>query len=145
MAFMRFPITPELRQIVTESREDGIACPYVIHTRPISMRPQHQKNKLHWVAVNPEYLSKAFAKARDIAKVGETLEPKEKPTFHEIRSLASRLLRDLGWSKSDIQQGLAHTDEKITDIYLADPGQIKKEHYREVRIGLGVDATRVAK
>lgn len=83
-------------QIITESRDDGIACPYVIHTRPISMRPQHQKNKLHWAAINPEYLSMAFAKARDTAGVGADLQSGEKPAFHEIRSLGSRLLRGLG-------------------------------------------------
>ena len=145
MAFMRFPVTPELRQIVNESRSDGIACPYVIHARPISMRPQHQKNKLHWAAINPEYLSKAFAKARDASGVAADLDNRAEPTFHEIRSLGSRLLLNLGWSKSDIQQGLAHSDEKTTDIYLADPGRITKDHYREVRIGLDVDATRAEK
>lgn len=142
LAFMRFPVTPELRQIVTESREDGIACPYIIHARPQSMRPQHQKNKTHWAAINPEYLSKAFAKARDAAGVGANLDNREKPTFHEIRSLGSRLLRDMGWSKADIQQGLAHTSEKTTDLYLSDPSQITRDHYNEVRIGLDVEATR---
>lgn len=145
LAFMRFPVVPELKQIIVESREDGIACPYIIHMRPLSMRPQHQKNKLHWAAVNPEYLTKAFAKARDAAEVGADLQKNEKPTFHEIRSLGSRILRAQGWSVEDIQQGLAHTDEKTTHLYLSDPGRITKEHYNEVRVGLDIDATRAAK
>lgn len=145
MAFMRFPVNKELDQIVDESREDSIACPYVIHARPLSMRPQHQKNKPHWAAINPEYLSKAFAKARDSAGVASKLESRQKPTFHEIRSLGSRLLLAMGWTKEQIGQGLAHSDEKTTDLYLTDPSRITKEHYHEVRIGLDVAATRLKK
>ncbi len=45
----------------------------------------------------------------------EPLAKKEKPTFHETRSLGARLYERMG---EDPQKPLCHSDKKMTDVYL---------------------------
>ena len=66
----------------------------------------------------PDYLTKAFAKARDQARIYADLRDEEQPTFHEIRGLGSRMLKERGMEKTAIKILMAHADEKTTDIYL---------------------------
>jgi integrase len=46
------------------------------------------------------------------------MKPRERPTFHEIRGLGSRLYREQGMSKAAIQALMTHTNERVTEIYL---------------------------
>ena len=132
MAFIRIPMTDQIEQILSKSRKSGIASPHIVHMRPQSMRPQHLQNKAHWSSVTPDYLSKAFAKARTAAGVGADLAARQRPSFHEIRSLGGRTYRELGYSKEYIQALMTHSDEKVTEIYLNNPDEIKPEHYKRV-------------
>jgi integrase len=68
--------------------------------------------------VNPQYLSKAFEAARDRSERWSTLKPRERPTFHEIRSLGARLHRAAGIPETDIQALMTHADQRTTQIYL---------------------------
>ena len=97
---------------------------------------QHQQNKPHWSYVNPSYLTKTFKKVRDRSGLFDGWEPRQRPTFHEIRSLGGRLYRKLGHPKEYVQALMTHTDETTTDIYLADPEALTEENYRRVKADL---------
>ena len=65
-----------------------------------------------------DYLTKAFAKARDEARIYADLRDEEQPTFHEIRELGSSMLKERGMEKSAIKNLMVHVDEATTDLYL---------------------------
>ena len=137
-AFIRIPVTDTIQQTIAKSRLDEILSPYIVHMRPASMRSQHLKNKEHWSAVTPDYLSKTFKRIRDQVGVGKELEPRQRPTFHEVRSLGGRTYIELGRPKQFVQALMTHSDEKVTDIYLAG-GELETRHYRQVVADMALD------
>lgn len=124
MAFIRIRITPQLEEIRRRSLEaDGVTYlpatrPFLVHRAPDRRRRQWTEGKRHWTYVNPGYLSKAFADAREASKRYIDLEPRQRPSFHEIRGLGARLYQDQGIPETDIQALMTHTDRKTTQIYL---------------------------
>jgi hypothetical protein len=119
MAFIKIALTEQLLALQSRSRQlDGTVSPYLIHRRPDSMRREHIDPKPHWTYVMPDYLSKAFASARDQVERFAALAPRERPTFHEIRGLGSRLYLEQGLAKTAIQALMTHTHERVTEIYL---------------------------
>lgn len=132
MAFIRVRETPTIRDIWTRAWEDGLACPCLVHRRPLSMRPQHLKNKAHPFAVEPDFVTRAFGEARDAAGVAAQLSPRQRPTFHEIRALGGRLYRKAGWTRDQVQALMTHADGKTTEIYLTSPEALTDDHYRPV-------------
>jgi hypothetical protein len=66
MGFIKIAITMQLEDIRRRSRKvDSIASPYLVHRAPDRQRREWTEGKPHWTFVNPGYLSKAFAEARD--------------------------------------------------------------------------------
>jgi integrase len=63
-------------------------------------------------------LSKRFADLRQNLPELARLDPRQQPTFHEIRSLGSKLLEDQGATLDDIQALMGHADPETTEIYL---------------------------
>jgi len=124
MAFIRIEITEELDAIRRRSlMVDGVthlpsSRPFLVHRSPDRERRQWTEGKPHWTYVNPEYLSKAFADARDQVERFKAMDARRRPTFHEIRGLGSRLQKQRGRSKADIQKLMTHTDQRATAIYL---------------------------
>lgn len=119
MAFIKIAITEQIEEFLRRSRQlDDTASPYMIHRRPDSMRREHLEPKPHWTYVTPDYLSKAFAEARDQVPRFNAIPPRTRPTFHEVRGLGARLYEDSGMAKQSIQRLMTHTDQKVTEIYL---------------------------
>lgn len=120
MAFIRIELTPQLLEFQSRSRQlDDTVSPYLIHRRPDSMRRTHIDPKDHWTQVTPDYLSKAFAEARDkVPRFAALLPARKRPTFHEIRGLGARLCEASGMSPQMIQWLMTHSDKKVTNIYL---------------------------
>jgi hypothetical protein len=119
MAFIRIELTEELEAIRRRSLTlDGTLSPYLVHRVPDRERRAWIEGKPHWTYVNPDYLSKAFAEARDQVERFKAMPANTRPTFHEIRGLGSRLQKERGRSRADIQKLMAHTDERATKIYL---------------------------
>lgn len=133
MAFLRIAVTDQIKEIRTLAYSDHIACPYWIRRRPDSQRPQHLQNKPHPFYVEPGYLTRAFSKARAASGLNFNGKP---PTFHEIRGLGSRLYREAGYPKDYIQTLMAHSDEKVTDIYLTAPKTLRDDHFQPVKAEL---------
>ena len=108
--------------------------------------------KKHWTCVTPEYITKQFLKYRDLAKTADGkkglfdhLNPRQRPTFHEIRGLGSReyqnMLQMNGYTptkaKEYVQALMTHANKKTTEIYL-DGGTVTDNHYMPVRAELNL-------
>jgi integrase len=72
----------------------------------------------HWTYVNERYLTRAFKAARDKVERFKALPERERPTYHEIRGLGSRLYLERGRAKRDIQELMTHSSQQTTEIYL---------------------------
>ena len=118
MAFIKIRLTDELEDIRRRSMADRIASPFLVHRAPQRRRREWTAGKPHWTYVNPEYLSKAFAKARDKVERFAALPAPERPTFHEIRGLGARLYRQHGMPEEAIQALMTHANKRTTAIYL---------------------------
>lgn len=134
MAFIRIALTEQLLELQSRSRLlDDTVSPYLIHRRPDSMRREWIDAKPHWTYITPDYLSKAFAEARDQIERFAALAPRQRPTFHEIRGLGSRIYREQGMPKADIQALMTHTNERVTEIYLErGAGALRDEDFQSV-------------
>jgi enterobacteria phage integrase len=124
-----FPIHPDVRRAIAKARESSIVagrCPYIIHRLP-NRRTRRLTDALaagrttHPAQVQPEYASKAFARAREQAMANtsrfKNLRPEQLPTFHEIRALASHLYARAGFETESVQNLMAHTDPDLTRAY----------------------------
>ncbi len=138
MAFIRIRVDAQLEDIKRRAFADGIHTDYLVHRRSKRERTQARQSKPHWAAIRPAWLTKHFAAVRDATGRWARLEPRQRPTFHEILSLGARLYRDAGFEKAHIQALKTHSDPSTTDIYLAG-GELKDEHYRPVAAGLALE------
>ena len=123
-AYIRIQLdqSPQLQTILQRCRDD-IASPYLIHYLPEHRKSRAQRSQFkdHHTQLAPEQLSRTFKKYRDLSGLFDHLTAEEKPTFHEIRHLGSRLLEketdDLEGLKN-LQSLLCHSDKKMTAVYL---------------------------
>ena len=96
--------------------------PFVVFHKPAHRREEWIEGKPHWTYVNPDYLGKAFAKARDQVERFANMPPDERPSFHEVRGLGARLYRKACMSKAAITALMTHTNQRVTEIYLGKRG-----------------------
>jgi integrase len=119
MAFIKIRLTPELEALRGRALKlDSIASPYLIHRKPERRQRRWMEGKPHWTYVNERYLTRAFKAARDKVARFAALPERERPTYHEIRGLGSRLYLEHGRSKRDIQELMTHSSQQTTEIYL---------------------------
>lgn len=107
-----------LRQLVNKARELSLQharCPFLVSFKP--KRRIKGDARIHSHQVLPDYLTRAFADTRDASGAFDGISPRARPSFHEIRALASHLLNEAGHDTKDVQVLMAHTDEKITKHY----------------------------
>ena len=52
------------------------------------------------------------------------------------------MYREAGHSKEYVRMLMAHSDDKVTDIYLNAPGQVRADYYQQVRADLRVGDVR---
>lgn len=106
-----------VKSLLSRSRELSMAnfrCPFVISHKPKAIRQSNVKE--HCCQILPRMLIAQFAEARTATgiKAGEA---STAPTFHEIRSLASKLAADAGYNVKEIQSVMAHESEATTRAY----------------------------
>lgn len=108
-----------LRQLITRGRELSMKngrCPFLISHKPKQRRIG--KTKIHGSQVTPRRLQEMFTQARDATELYEDLPNGYKPpTFHEVRSLFSKLAEDSKYDIKDIQKSMAHSNESTTRLY----------------------------
>jgi integrase len=119
MAFIKIKLTAELEALRNRALMlDAVLSPFLVHRAPERRQRRWMEGKPHWTYVLPHFLSQSFEKARTRAKVYEGLPVMQRPTFHEIRGLGSRLARSRGVPKEAIQALMTHSSPKTTAIYL---------------------------
>jgi integrase len=119
MAFIKIQLTGELEEFQRRSRKlDDTVSPMLIHRKPERTRKEWREGKLHWTAVRPQYLTRDFAEIRDMVPRFKEMPEEQRPTFHEIRGLGSRLYEAAGMSKKAIQALMTHSNKRTTEIYL---------------------------
>lgn len=117
-AFIRFPVGDNLRKLLDRCRKRPILSPFVVAKKPESRNREQIKTKEHWTQILPDYLSKAFQKARDECGFFDAMPPAARPTFHEIRSLGGDMYIEQGYSKEYVNLLYGHTTIKMTEHYL---------------------------
>ena len=76
-------------------------APNLVHRRPERRRDWAPPEGEHFAYVRPQYLTNAFADVRDASGYFAPLKNDKKPSFHEIRGLGGRILKELGREKRD--------------------------------------------
>lgn len=108
-----------LRQLISRGLELALknqACPYIISHMPKQRRKG--KTKTHICQVTPRRLIEMFTDCRIKAGVHLKLPENRTPaTFHEIRSLASKIALDAGYKLNLVQHAMAHGDPSTTQSY----------------------------
>ncbi|MEW5251224.1 tyrosine-type recombinase/integrase [Microbulbifer discodermiae] len=128
---------PELRPVMDRARELSLrnyGCPFAVSYQPKRRQPRANQHE-HWCRLMPSRVSNQFREAREAAGVCSDLPSNARPTFHEVRALASHLLKKSGHSPEAIAEICAHTDAEITEnFYLSG-------HEREyVNVGINIDS-----
>ncbi|WP_186731658.1 phage integrase Arm DNA-binding domain-containing protein [Vibrio cyclitrophicus] len=111
---VKIPVTQSICDIVQMSYTDRLRCPYIVHMKPIQRQRGVAKDCDHIYQVQSHYLSKQFSKVRDKVGVKSHLPSNQRPTYHEIRSLAARMIEEKGLSAT---KRMAHSNSKTTEIY----------------------------
>lgn len=132
-----FPIHPDVRNVLMEARRSSLQvgrCPFIVHREPDrrtarTVSALQQGRMEHPAQVLPDFASKAFHKARDLARdqtcLFDGMSVRQMPTLHEIRALSSHLYATAGYEVAAVQELMAHTDPDMTRAY-------QKGHARKV-------------
>lgn len=117
--FIEVDMHPELRETVLKCVEHSmqLRCPYLISTRPDRINEQTRAAKLHPFAVTEDHLTKQFKKYRDLAGVYDDLEPKQRPSLHDLRALGLYNITQQ-YGKKYAQALAGHATVKMTDHYI---------------------------
>lgn len=123
------PIGDALKQIIDDSRDITLSD-FVVHRLPKRCNKLSSEVR-HLSQVAPDYLSRAFSKARDELGLYNDLPLKSRPSFHEIRALSAYLHEKNGINPS---ARMAHTDEETKKIYTRNHEQWIEVPHSEVAV-----------
>lgn len=115
-AYLRIEVTDQLQNVISNCRRTGIVSKHLIHhlhSRKSAGATHTEVKK--GMPMQPDNITRGFASARNRSGLFDDMPAKERPTFHEIRSLGAHLYRESG---VDPQALLGHTDAKMTAHYL---------------------------
>jgi hypothetical protein len=113
---VEIPITQKIKDIISDSRKDSVASPYIVH-RLLKRNKGMASNLTHATQLTPVYISRAFSDLRDELGLYSDIEKEARPTFHENRALSIFLYGEMGIQP---QERAAHTDIESTKIYMRD-------------------------
>ncbi|HBG51596.1 MAG TPA: hypothetical protein DDW89_07275 [Gammaproteobacteria bacterium] len=117
----------ELRAAVEDCMRSEVLCPYLIHCKPEKRTRQAQEAKkaakLHPFAVLPDYLTRTFSELRDASGAYAELDPRERPTIHELRGFGMHLYEEAGYPKEYIMALSGHATDEMYDRYIRDHAQ----------------------
>lgn len=111
-AHIKIRISQKLEVVIACCRTTTLSSPFLISRQP--QKIYKSKVKKHHTQVLPNYLCEKFAEVRDATRLFDELSAREKPTFHEIRSLGVKLYEDTG---CDAQALAGHTTRQMTEYY----------------------------
>lgn len=127
---VEIPITQALKTIIEQSRKGNIASPYLVHR--LGKGGNITKGCDHPTQCESQYISKAFSTLRDQLGLYDNIaDRRNRPSFHEIRSLSIRLFDKAGY---DPQARAAHSKSETTNIYKENNEEWVRVPAGEVRI-----------
>ena len=109
---IKIHIGRSLATIIDRCLDGDLISPWLLH-QPVSANKNRIAQKLA-----PATLSRWFMRVRDRSKLYAHLQPLERPSFHEIRSLGAHLMEQAGYDKAVIQALLGHKQARMTELYL---------------------------
>lgn len=111
---------PELRETILLCVENSLSlrCPYLIAARPDRITEHNRNTKLHAFAVTEDHLTKQFQKYRDMSGVYDHLEPRQRPSFHDLRALGIYNITQK-YGKAYAQALAGHATVKMTEHYIS--------------------------
>ncbi len=109
---IKIHIGRSLATIIDGCLQGDVISPWLLH------QPVHTRKNLIAQKLAPATLSRWFMRVRDRTKLYDHLEPAERPTFHEIRSLGAHLMEQASYDKAVIQALLGHKQTRMTELYL---------------------------
>ncbi len=122
-ARIKIKITPDLAEVINRCRSDNVFSPYLIHRVPEKRTKSAVQSGNHRTYVTPDYLSRAFKKARTLAGVYSDWSEDEKGGIHEGKALGSKLSKNKTGDSAQTLSG--HSSKKMTLNYEADPDDIE--------------------
>ena len=108
------PVTQTIKDIVDLSKTSRLICPYIVHRKPKQQQRGISKETDHLYQVQHHTISKEISKVRDSLGLYSHLKKPLRPTYHEIRGLAARMIEQQGQSATE---RMAHANAKTTKIY----------------------------
>ena len=132
---LRIKMNPALEELKSRAKRSGLVSPYFVHREPERRIKAQERD--HWTQLTLNDFSARFRELRDETGLFKHLKPRQRPTFHEIRSLGSWLYEKQGFGTGEyVQKLMAHADEKMTEYYQS--GHETK--WMEVEAGLDIKA-----
>ncbi|WP_341303250.1 integrase [Pseudomonas sp. TMP25] len=112
---LKVEITPEFQKVIDQCR-DGVDSPFLIHRQ--TYRKRDSGDIEHPAKISRGCLSRAFKKARDVAKCYPSYSAKEMPGMHEIRFTSLGMYYLAG---KDVQKIAGYSRSDTTRRYLISP------------------------
>lgn len=106
----------QLKKLIQKGRELSMKhgrCPFLISYKP--QRKIKTRSKKHYNQMLPRKLIEQFAEVRKVLPPPPA--DRTPVTFHEVRSLFSKLAEDAGYELRQIQEDMAHKNEETTKGY----------------------------
>jgi integrase len=110
-AYIKIEVSEPLARLIKRCQDSTIS-PFVIHRKP--KRIIKRDGLDHWTQIAPDYLSRIFKQVRDSLVEFKEVPMSERPTFHEIRALGIKKMKDAGMNP---QQLAGHASEGMTKNY----------------------------
>jgi len=119
--YLRISIGPELRNVISRCRLSGTFSTLLLHKKS-KITEARRKKYDDCTEISPEQITREFKKCVDASEAYKHLQPKERPTFHELRALGIKRYKDKG---TDPQALAGHASEQMTKNYDADHDEIR--------------------
>lgn len=124
---VEIPITDEMMATIKASVQDlgevfvkgtEPSCPYIVHRKKRYHKVNYSSDFEHPWQLTPRYLSKQFSKLRDDMELYLDIEVRrDRPGFHEIRSIAIYLHDQQAKEEENTMNRAAHSDLGMTQHY----------------------------
>ena len=117
--FLEITMGDELFEHVRSCILDNQFCPTLLSYSPKNSVPKYDSHgdRLHSHSLTPDYLTKAFAKYRNLSGAYDHLEPNQRPSLHDLRALGIFLYFKAGYPIEYIQALAGHATIKMTQHY----------------------------
>jgi len=109
--YLKIKISDPLNEVIKRCQDRTIS-PFIVHRKP--SRILKREGMEHWTQIKPEMISRQFKALTDSLNVFSRIPRAQRPTFHEIRALGIKRIKDMGGNP---QKLAGHASEEMTKNY----------------------------